>query len=239
MAIHRYYQLDHSLSIQEFWGKLLVREHRLGTLVSKFFYNLLWIPLKAILSFFFRIEVESQENLSEIEGPVIIASNHASWTDSFIIGVCFPFNAKVFPIRYAVWWKYYYFVPFTFLLWLLGNFPVRKGVGLERALAVGLEKLKQGEAIGIFPTGKRERTFFKEPAKPKRGVAYLSAKTKTSVIPVKIEGNLGMKFTGFLLRKYRIKVKIGKRFNVPSKNPDDQEQLVKSSNLVMNKIAAL
>lgn len=234
MAIHKSYQLGHSVSREINWGKLTFPSF------PRFFYNLFWIPLKLVFSYFLQIEVENRENLSKLEGPVVIASSHGSWSDSFIIGICFPFMAKVSPIRYAVWWKYYYFPLFTLLLWLFGSFPVRKGVGLDKALAVPLRVLKDGGCVGIFPTGKRARKWNQsEPPKPRRGVSYLALKTNTRVLPIKIEGNVGMKFGDFLKRKYKIKVKIGRALYLPYQDASNEEQLNEGADLVMKRIMSL
>jgi len=242
MATHRYYQLQNSLSRGVIWEKLARQfsfKVRFSDILPFVFYNLFWLPFKVILDFFFRIEVDSKEDLKNLEGPLIIASSHASWTDSFIIGICFSFCAKVCPIRYAVLWKYYYFPPFTLLLWLSGNFPIRKGLGLDKSLAAPIEILKKGGCVGIFPTGKRTRLWHKEAPKPKRGVVYLSAKTRVPILPIKIEGNLGMKFRRFLLRKYRIKVKIGKLCKVSIADLQDENQLNLVSDSLMRSIMSL
>ena len=234
MATHKSYQLINTLSREFEWGKSHFPSFQ------HFFYDLFWLPFKLILGHYFTIELETKENLANVEGPIIIASSHASWIDSFIIGICFPFNAKVSPIRYAVWWKYYYFPPFTLLLWLLGNFPVRKGIGLEKALSVPLKILEDGGCVGIFPTGKRARNWnSSEPQKPRRGVSYLAIKTKTPILPIKIEGNLGMKFRDFLKKKYKIKIRVGRLFYLPYRDVQDESQLNSGADLVMKKILEL
>ncbi|MDP2909790.1 MAG: lysophospholipid acyltransferase family protein [bacterium] len=234
MAIHKSYQLGHSLSRVHNWGKIKYPS------VSRFFYNLFWIPLKAVFGYFLQIEVESKENLSNIEGPVIIASSHGSWTDSFIIGICFPFNAKISPIRYAVLWKYYYFPPFTLLLWLFGSFPVRKGVGLDNALRVPLKIIKDKGCVGIFPTGKRAKKWNQDQSpKPRRGAAYLALKTNARVLPIKLEGNVGMSFLGFLNKKYKVKVKIGRAMYLPFNNYKNETQLTQAADFVMDRIMKL
>ena len=183
-----------------------------GFFIPRIFFSLFYFPLKIIFKLFFSFKVQSKEDLKELQGPLIIVSSHASWVDPFLIGAAFPFLAKASPIHYATWWKYYYFPIFTPLVWLFGGFPIRKGIGLEKALLAASEILKQGGVVGIFPTGKRTRKWneFYQP-RAKRGAAYLAIKNNIPVLPVKIEGNIGMSFKGFLRRKYKIKVKTGKR----------------------------
>lgn len=236
MATSKYYQ-DHRLTSRTLgWGKVGIPH----SFVPKIFCDIFYFPLRVVFNFFFRLEVESREDLKKLTGPLIIVSNHASWIDPFLIGMAFPFNAKIFPIRYATLWKYYYFPVFTFLIWLFGGFPIRKGIGLEKSLAVPEEILGFGGVVGIFPTGKRTRVWNKnQPVKPKRGAAYLAIKTNTYILPVKIEGNMGMNFKGFLTRKYKIKIKTGKEFLLPYQNLNNVEKLNYPADYVMAKINRL
>lgn len=231
MPITKFYQLDSSVSRGFLWGKL---EY---FLLPRIFYYLLYFPLKAIFNIFFQIEVETQEDLKKLQGPLVIASSHASWVDPFLIGISFPVSTKAAPIHYATWWKYYYFPPFTLLIWLFGGFPVRKGIGLERSLAAGSRILSHGGVVGVFPTGKRTRKWneYHQP-KAKRGAAFLSVKHSAPILPVKIEGNVGMRFGGFLKRRYKIKVKIGKPFYLHHQDLSKPENLNYPSDLIMNKV---
>jgi len=186
------------------------------------------------------MEVQGQKDLKRLKGPLVIACSHASWIDPFLVGVALPFRSKVFPIRYATLWKYYYFPIFLPLIWILGGFPVRKGVGLNKSLIVPLKILKKGGTVGIFPTGKRTRKWNKDFApRPKRGAAFLAIKSNVPVLPVKIEGNIGMNFKGFLMRKYRIKVKIGKMFSFPALKLQEPGELNGPANYIMDKITRL
>lgn len=209
-------------------------------LIPRLFYSLFYFPLKAIFKIFFRLEVQSQEDLKNLQGSLVIASSHASWIDPFLIGIAFPFLTKSAPIHYATWWKYYYFPLFTPLVWFFGGFPIRKGVGLDRALISGSRLLNQGGVVGIFPTGKRTRKWDESyQPRAKRGAAYLAIKNKALVLPIKIEGNIGMNFRSFLKRKYRIKIKIGKAFFLPNQDLSNPENLNYPADLIMEKIINL
>ena len=205
--------------------------------MARFFYNFFWLPWRLGLNFFLHLEIESRENLKELSGPLIIASNHLCWADPFLIGASFPFLARVFPIRYACWWKYFYFPLFFFpFSWAFGSFPIRKGIGLERALKTALKILKKGGVIGIFPEGQRE---WKGIQKPRRGAAFLAIKTNSEILPIKIEAPLKMYFSKILLRKYEVKVKIGKSFFLPQKQINQPEDLNQPSEVIMGKIREL
>jgi 1-acyl-sn-glycerol-3-phosphate acyltransferase len=195
--------------------------------------------MKLIFNFFMRVQIESKEDLKKLKRPLIIAANHASWTDVFLIATAFPFSAKIFPIRYACLNKIFYF-PLTLpLVWLLGSFPIKRGIGLEKSLKHPIKILENKGVVGIFPEGRRQRIIDTEPSRPKRGVAYLALKTKTKILPIKIEGQAGMRFSKFFLRKYKIKIKIGQVFSLPDQKIVDPEDYNKPAAYVMEKIRNL
>ncbi|OGZ18195.1 MAG: hypothetical protein A2V72_00020 [Candidatus Nealsonbacteria bacterium RBG_13_37_56] len=194
---------------------------------------------KLILTFFMRVQIESKEDFKKLKGPLIIAANHASWTDPFLIATVLPFNAKIFPIRYACLNKIFYF-PLTLpLVWLLGSFPVKRGVGLEKSLKHSIKILRNKGVVGMFPEGRRQRITDTELSRPKRGIAYLALKTKTKILPVKIEGQVGMKFSKFFLRKYKIKIKIGQIFSLPNQEIINPESCNEPAVYAMKKIRNL
>jgi 1-acyl-sn-glycerol-3-phosphate acyltransferase len=94
--------------------------------------------------------------------------------------------------------------------------------------------------VGVFPSGKRTRKW-NEYHKPRanRGAAFLAVKHNAPILPIKIEGNIGMRFLGFLGRKYKIKVKIGKPFYLHHQDLNKPENLNYPSNLIMDKITNL
>ncbi|MCD6489933.1 MAG: 1-acyl-sn-glycerol-3-phosphate acyltransferase, partial [Thermodesulfobacterium sp.] len=157
--------------------------------IAKLMFNLFWRPVRFLLSYFLRLEVESQENLEKLKGPLIIASDHHSSLDPFILGASFPKKAKIFPIRYGTWYKYYYFPLFFPIVSAFGAFPVYKG-DLEKVLKPGVDVLKSGGTVGIFPEGKRRHLG--RPPKARRGVAYLALKTNSPILPIHIEVKFGI-----------------------------------------------
>ncbi len=175
--------------------------------------------------------------MKKLEGPLIIASNHGAWFDGWLIGAIFPPKAKVFPIRYATWYRYYYFPLFFPFLWAFGAFPVRKGEGLEKVLQPAIEILKSGGVVGIFPEGKRQ--YVGRPRNPRRGVAYLAVKTGAPILPVKITGNRGLGIISSLLRKRKIKVFVGEPFTVSQREIKNLNDYNKIAREIMAKIELL
>lgn len=207
-------------------------------MIPKIFFNLFWIPVKFLLWIFLRPEIETEVNLKKLKGPLIIASNHVSAADPFLIGASFTFNAKVFPIRYAILDKIYYFLPTLPLLWCLGSFPVKRKIGLDKTLKTPIKILNKGGVVGIFPHGGREWKI--GALRPKRGVAYLALKTGVKILPIRIiipVKKIGL--IGGLLKRYKVKIRIGKPFYLPSKTINQIEDYNQPTNYVINRIRQL
>ncbi len=95
----------------------------------------------------YRIEVSGGERIPA-SGPCILASNHESIVDPFILGV-----ATTREIHYMAKAELFRFRPLAATLHALGTFPVERGSGDHAALSEGARLLARGEALGIFPQG--------------------------------------------------------------------------------------
>jgi len=116
---------------------------------------------------------------------------------------------------------------------MVGAFPVKMGLGLEKNLASPVKILEKGGVVGIFPEGRRFRGKILE---PKRGVAFLAMQSKADILPVKITGNEQMVLWKALFGKYRIKVKFGKVFSIRQPADCQPADYNKLANFVMNNI---
>lgn len=114
-------------------------------------------------------------------GPVIVAANHRSFLDPFVIGLLtrrkmyFVAKAELFHNR-AVGW----------LLGALGVFPVRRGGSDRKMLVTALEILRRGDCLMIFPEGTRTRR--PELSTPMRGFGKLALRSGAAVVPVTVAG---------------------------------------------------
>jgi 1-acyl-sn-glycerol-3-phosphate acyltransferase len=149
--------------------------------------NLPYLALRAfltpILLILFRPRVKGLRNVPST-GPVIIASNHLSFSDSI-------FMPLVVPRKVTFLAKSEYFTsPGTkgFLKKItfhaLGQVPVDRSGGRrsEAALITGLQVLAGGACIGIYPEGTRSpdgRLY-----KGRTGIARLAIESGAPVIPV-------------------------------------------------------
>ena len=115
----------------------------------------------------FRLKVEGQENLKEIEdGPIIFASNHNSYIDGGIAGASLlkgsSYPKKFFPIRYLVGseyfkWKYF---PVNIFVMLVGSVKVKRAKikkednsHLFDALSNAIKALNDENKVWIYPEG--------------------------------------------------------------------------------------
>jgi 1-acyl-sn-glycerol-3-phosphate acyltransferase len=144
-----------------------------------------WQPeVRAIAGWAFRLEsglrVEGAEHVPR-RGPVVIAANHRSMLDIPLLVVACPrpviFMAKeeLFRSRALGWF-------FN----LLGGFPVQRDIADIRAIDVGLAVLERGDALGIFPEGRRSKTGEMLPYLG--GAAWLALQVGAQIVPAGIQG---------------------------------------------------
>ena len=144
-----------------------------------FRYVLLKNTIGRLFLYLFRYKVEGIENLPR-KGKVILAGNHTGHLDAFIIQMATKRNLwfvtgpeafKIPIIRHFL--KYYNVLPLQF------------GRGIE-AIEAGVTKLKQGEAVIIFPEGKF--TPDGNLCKFNRGVAIMAKHADCPIVPFAIKG---------------------------------------------------
>jgi 1-acyl-sn-glycerol-3-phosphate acyltransferase len=130
---------------------------------------------------FFPRTILGKENLPR-RGGFVIASNHLSNLDPFLIGLCLnrrmSYMAKDSLFRN----------PFLrFLFYNVEAFPVRREFSDVRALRETLRRLKRGLPIVMFPEGTRKGSGKEQ--KIHSGVGFVVAKGNVPVVPVCIEGS--------------------------------------------------
>jgi 1-acyl-sn-glycerol-3-phosphate acyltransferase len=138
--------------------------------------------LVPILRFFFRVRVEGIENVPK-SGPVILASNHVSFSDSIFLPmvlrrrVTFVAKAEYFEDPKTAWF-----------FRAVGQIPIKRGGGSAslRALESAKEVLRDGGLFAIYPEGTRSpdgRLY-----KGHTGVARLAVQTESPLLAVAMVG---------------------------------------------------
>lgn len=130
----------------------------------------------------FRGEVAGVENLPR-HGGFLVAANHASHLDPFIIGSRLPQQVTFFA-RKTLW------TPGLPTWWLnqVGVIPVDRDGGSDvTAIKRVLGALKQQKIIIMFPEGTRSLTGELQPPKP--GVGLFACRSQLPVVPARIFGS--------------------------------------------------
>jgi glycerol-3-phosphate dehydrogenase (NAD(P)+) len=185
------------------------REHG----VNRPLYLLARLLLVPFFLIYFRLTRIGREH-ARVQGPLIVASNHRSFLDPFVIGASLPWRrplhyvAKVelFERRWQGW-----------LLNRLGAYPVRRGQSDEDTLVTSRGVLDRGGAICIFPEGTRIRSG--SLGRPRRGFGRLALETGAAVLPVAVHGTEYVR-NGWRIRPRKVKVRAGRALTFPrTENP--------------------
>lgn len=153
---------------------------------------------------YFRLEGIGAARLPR-SGPLLLASNHRSFLDPFVIGalmkrpVYYVAKRELFEHRWHAW-----------LLGGLGAFPIDRGSGDEDAMAAAREILQRGDCVLIFPEGTRVRPG--PLAAPRRGVGRLALETGALVVPVAAIGTEDVR-NGWRIRPRRVRVRFGRQMS--------------------------
>lgn len=136
------------------------------------------------------------------EGGFVLAANHVSSLDPFILGMPLWRPRRV---RYMA--KAELFTPWLgWAMRAIGTFPVRRGEADADALRTALDLLAQGEIVGMFPEGTRAKKGLRKKfeAKPHTGTARIALTAGVPLVPAAVAG------TERLLRLGRVSVAYGK-----------------------------
>ncbi len=172
---------------------------------------LVYWPLRAILVpaflVYFRMKRIGREHLPK-RGPLLLASNHRSFLDPFVIGmlvrrpVYYMAKRELFERRWQAW-----------ILNALGAFPVDRKAGDSAAMDTAREILERGDCVVLFPEGTRVRPGPLGP--PHRGVGRLALETGAPVAPVAVIGTEDVR-RGWRIRPRKVRVRVGAPINLPT-----------------------
>ena len=185
-----------------------------------------------ILSLLTRFEVTGKENVPPT-GPLIVVANHVSVADPALLSITIP-RKMVFMAKEEL----FHYGPLNYLVRGFGAFPVKRGSPATQAFKEAERFLSQGLALAIFPEGMRSRTGTMKEALP--GVALIAYRSKAVILPVGISGTEVIKGFGWIFRRPRVKMVIGKPFILKSYGEEpDKSQLKETMDDIMRHIAEL
>ncbi len=143
------------------------------------------------------------------KGGAIVAANHRSFLDPFVVGACLPWRRpmnymakrELFERRWQGW-----------VLSRLGAFPVRRGESDEESMLTARMIAERGGAVCVFPEGTRIRRGTL--SNPKRGVGRLALQTGAVVIPTAVLGTEHVR-RGWRIRPRKVRVRLGPPMTFP------------------------
>ena len=171
-------------------------------------YWLVRTPIQLFFHIYLRMQRLGRLNIPA-HGPAIIASNHRSFFDPFIIGTMarrpmyYVAKRELFEMHPVIGW----------LLNALGAFPVDRGAGDTSMIDTAKELLARGELVLIFPEGTRTRPGGL--ARARRGVGRLALESGVPVVPVAIIGTEAIR-RGWRLRPHKVRVRAGRPLEFPA-----------------------
>ena len=184
------------------------RERSLTRGVNPVLYWTLRAILVPFFLIYFRMQRIGREHLPR-RGPLLLASNHRSFLDPFVIGtlvrrpVYYMAKRELFEKRWQAW-----------LLNGLGAFPVDRGAGDTDALETARAILARGDCVVVFPEGTRVRRGGL--GEPRRGIGRLALESGVPVAPVAVFGSEQVR-RGWRIRPRKVSLRVGRtlRFPIP------------------------
>ena len=183
------------------------RERSLNRGVNPVIYWVLRALLVPFFLVYFRLNRVGREHLPK-DGPLLLASNHRSFLDPFVIGtlirrpVYYMAKRELFEKRWQAW-----------ILNALGAFPVDRGAGDGDAMATARKILERGDCVVLFPEGTRIRQGGL--ADPRRGVGRLALETGAPVAPVAVIGTEEVR-RGWRIRPRKVRLRVGRPLHYPT-----------------------
>jgi 1-acyl-sn-glycerol-3-phosphate acyltransferase len=180
------------------------REHG----VNKILYTIARLILVPAFLIWFRLERQGREH-ARVSGGLIVAANHRSFLDPFVIGALLPWRRQIqFVAKVELFEK-----PWQgWILNRLGAFPIRRGQSDETAVETARIAVERGGTVVIFPEGTRIRQG--SLARPKRGVGRLALETGAPVLPVAVLGSEHVR-RGWRIRPRKVALRAGPPLTFP------------------------
>jgi 1-acyl-sn-glycerol-3-phosphate acyltransferase len=131
--------------------------------------------VRTLARLLYRLRIEG----SVPPGPAILAANHESVLDPFLLGL-----VTRRPVRFFAKKELWRFRPVGAAIEAMGGLPVDRGRGDRDAMAALVELIRGGELVGIFPEG-----VVRETDTWHRGAAKLALATGAPLVPILIDGS--------------------------------------------------
>jgi 1-acyl-sn-glycerol-3-phosphate acyltransferase len=170
-----------------------------------FWWLMKYVLLGPVLRLLYKPRAVGLENIPK--GPAILAANHQSFLDDLLLPLLVPGRKVVFLAKADYFDKWY-------LRWFFKGanvIPVRRESrsAAEAALQTGVQALREGNLVGIFPEGTRSpdgRLY-----RGKTGVARMALEAQVPIVPVAITGTFeALPYHKKLPKPGRVEIRFGK-----------------------------
>lgn len=143
-------------------------------------YSFVRAAVASVLKPYYRIETIGLENFPK-EGGVLLCTNHIDNLDPPVVGITAPR-----PVYFMAKEELFSAPLIGKLVPHLNAFPVKRGMSDREALRKGLNILKEGKVLGLFPEGTRSKNG--ELGKGLAGAGFFALRTDAEVLPCAIIG---------------------------------------------------
>jgi 1-acyl-sn-glycerol-3-phosphate acyltransferase len=163
---------------------------------------------RLVLPAAFRIDIVGRENFPR-RGPLLVVGNHVAVMEAVLMTVFAPWQIELLGARD---------IPHERMteiaIRIFGCIPVRRGHVDRPALSKALGVLEQGGVIGVFPEG---GIWEAGAMRAQTGVAWLSYRAASPVLPIGFSGTLGALGAALKLRRPKLRMRIGQP--IPAADP--------------------
>lgn len=139
-----------------------------------------WTFYRSLFAFYFGWRVYNNERVP-LQGPVILAANHASFLDPPLVG-----SGLHRDINYLARKSLFRLPVLGWILRTVNAVPVDRDGGGAAGLKAIMDRLHDGGAIILFPEGTRSKDGNFQPARS--GVGLSVIKSEAPVVPVRVFG---------------------------------------------------
>jgi glycerol-3-phosphate dehydrogenase (NAD(P)+) len=157
---------------------------------------------------YFRLTRTGREH-ARVKGGLIVAANHRSFLDPFVIGASLPWGR---PMNYLAKQELFRNPLQAWFLSRLGAFPIRRGASDAESMETARLIVERGGTVCIFPEGTRQRRGTL--GEPKRGVGRLALQTGAPIVPVAVIGTEEVR-RGWRIRPRKCRVRLGRAMTFP------------------------
>ncbi|GEK30736.1 1-acyl-sn-glycerol-3-phosphate acyltransferase [Kurthia zopfii] len=129
---------------------------------------------------FYRFDIIGKEHFPK-EGGVLLCSNHIDALDPPVVGITAPR-----PVNFMAKEELFKLPILKGILPKVHAFPVKRGLSDRQALRTAVNLLKDGQVVGLFPEGTRNRTG--QLGKGFSGAGFFALRGNAVVVPCAIIG---------------------------------------------------